>query len=89
MCSEIYTVHRDLLVAREVLSVGNFPIPNAHENDLGDCWNVKSRHEYKPEFGVRIYPDDWKWDNHEKDYPWREHDGDDRGYWRKGVWIDF
>ena len=59
-------------------------------SDEGDCWNVKSRHEYKPEFGVRIYADDWKWDNHEKDkYPWREHDGDGRGYWRKGVWIDF
>jgi hypothetical protein len=59
-------------------------------NDEGDCWHVKTRHEYKPEFGVRIYADDWKWgDNESKKYRWREHDGDGRGYYRKGVWIDF
>ncbi len=59
-------------------------------NDDGDCWHVKAKHEYKPEFGVRIYGDDWKWgDNDSKKYRWREHDGDDRGYWRKGAWIGF
>ena len=59
-------------------------------NEEGDCWHVKTKHEYKPEFGVRIYADDWKWSDNEKDkYRWREHDSDDRGYWRKGVWIGF
>ena len=57
-------------------------------NDDGDCWHVKTRHEYKPEFKVKVYPDNWKWaDTDEKRYRWREHDG--RGYWRQGVWIDF
>ena len=59
-------------------------------NDEGDCWHVKAKHEYKPEFGVRVYTDDWKWaDNEEKKYRWHEHDGDENGYWRKGVWIGF
>ena len=59
-------------------------------NDDGDCWHVKAKHEYKPEFGVRIYNDDWKWaDNDSKKYRWREHDGDGRGYWKKGAWIGF
>ena len=57
-------------------------------NDEGDCWHVKTRHEYKPEFKLRIQPDRWKWaDSDEKKYRWREHDG--RGYWSKGVWIEF
>lgn len=59
-------------------------------NDDGDCWHVKSKHEYKPEFGVRVYADDWTWgDSDSKRYRWREHEGDGRGYWRKGVWIEF
>ena len=59
-------------------------------NDEGDCWHVKSSHQYKPEFGVRVYGNDWKWaDNDSKKYRWREHDGDGRGYWRKGAWIGF
>jgi hypothetical protein len=59
-------------------------------NDEGDCWHVKAKHEYKPEFSVRVYNDDWKWtDNDSKKYRWREPEGDDRGYWRKGVWIGF
>lgn len=59
-------------------------------NDDGDCWHVKAKHEYKPEFRVRVYGDDWKWgDNDSKKYRWREHDGDNRGYWNKGAWIGF
>lgn len=59
-------------------------------NDEGECWHVKSKHEYKPEFGVRVYNDDWKWaDNDSKKYRWREHDGEGRGYWKKGIWLDF
>lgn len=59
-------------------------------NSDGDCWHVKKRHTYRPEFGLRVYPDSWKWSSHEhRKYRWREPDGDRRGYWRKGVWIDF
>ena len=39
---------------------------------------------YKPEHGVHIYADNWKWGEKEH-YKWREHEG--RGYWKKGVWI--
>lgn len=58
-------------------------------NDEGDCWHVKEKHEYRPEFKVRVYPDNWKWANsEEKNHRWREHEG--RGYWGKGgVWIGF
>ena len=30
-------------------------------NGEGDCWHVRERHVYRPEFGVRVYPDDWRW----------------------------
>jgi hypothetical protein len=55
-------------------------------NDEGDCWHTRSRVEYRPEFRLHVYPDSWKWHEHEK-YRWREHTG--RGYWRNGVWITF
>ena len=59
-------------------------------NEEGDCWHVKAKHDYRPEFGVRVYAEDWKWaDNDSKRYRWREHDGDGRGYWRKGIWLGF
>jgi hypothetical protein len=57
-------------------------------NEEGDCWHVKEKYEYKPEFGVHVYGDDWKWADADHDkYRWREHEG--RGYWNKGVWIGF
>jgi hypothetical protein len=57
-------------------------------NDEGDCWHVRARHEYRPEFGLHIYPDDWRWrDADARSYRWREHEG--RGYWRRGLWIGF
>ena len=57
-------------------------------NDEGDCWHIKTRHAYRPEFRVEIHPDNWKWEEREhKRYRWREHEG--RGYWRNGVWIQF
>jgi len=57
-------------------------------NRDGDCWHIKERHEYKPEFGIVVHPDNWQWSKHEgRKYRWREHEG--RGYWRKGVWIGF
>jgi hypothetical protein len=58
-------------------------------NEDGDCWRVKEQYEYKPEFKVRIYDDNWKWKDTEKDkYRWREA-GPKRGYYSRGVWIDF
>jgi hypothetical protein len=57
-------------------------------NREGDCWHVRVKHEYRPEFGVRVYPDNWRWAEHERErYRWREHEG--RGYWRDGAWIEF
>lgn len=57
-------------------------------DEEGDCWHVKERHEYRPEFKVRVYPDDWRWAESEgHKYRWREHEG--RGYWREGVWVEF
>ena len=56
-------------------------------NEEGDCWHVKEKYEYKPEFGLHVYGDDWKWSDENK-YRWREHEG--RGYWGpNGVWIEF
>jgi len=57
-------------------------------NKEGDCWHIKEHHAYKPEFGVVIHPDNWRWaegDAHR--FRWREHEG--RGYWRNGAWITF
>ena len=41
---------------------------------------------YKPEFGLTIYEDNWRW-NHGEHYRWREHSG--RGYWNHGAWVRF
>lgn len=58
-------------------------------NDEGDCWRVKEKYEYRPEFRLRIYDDNWVWPDHEKHkYRWRE-SRDGRGYWRQGVWVEF
>jgi hypothetical protein len=57
-------------------------------NEEGDCWHVRERHVYRHEFGVKVYPDDWRWaETESKRYRWREHEG--RGYWRNGIWIGF
>jgi hypothetical protein len=55
-------------------------------NEEGDCWHSKEKYDYRPEFGVHVYADDWKWNDDNK-YRWHEHEG--RGYWNKGVWIGF
>ncbi len=57
-------------------------------NDEGDCWHVKKRYHYRPEFRLEIHPDNWRWREHaDHRYHWREHEG--RGYWRNGIWIQF
>lgn len=55
-------------------------------NREGECWHVKGRFAYRPEFGVVVHPNRWKWGANEH-FVWREHEG--RGYWRNGVWITF
>ncbi len=55
-------------------------------NRDGECWHVKNRYAYKPEFGIVVHPNGWRWGVNER-YRWREHAG--RGYWRNGVWIRF
>ena len=55
-------------------------------NREGECWHVKARYAYHPEFGVVIHENNWRWGAGEK-YRWREHTG--RGYWRNGIWIRF
>ena len=52
----------------------------------GDCWHAKEHRDYRPEWGVAVHPDNWKWAANEK-YRWHEHEG--RGYWRDGVWVGF
>jgi hypothetical protein len=55
-------------------------------NDEGDCWHVHTEYHYRPEFGLVIHPDDWKWKEGDR-YHWREHEG--RGYWKGDTWTDF
>jgi uncharacterized membrane protein len=55
-------------------------------NAENECWHVKNHYTYKPEFGLTVHEDGWKWGDGEK-YTWREHEG--RGYWRNGVWVTF
>ena len=57
-------------------------------NRDGDCWHVKKHHDYHPEFSLQVFPDDWKWKEGEN-RRWREHDGEERGYWNGGVWMKF
>ena len=56
-------------------------------NAEGDCWRVKEKYDYRPDWGLTIYDDDWKWTDNKK-YRWRE-PGAGRGYWSKGVWVPF
>jgi hypothetical protein len=30
-------------------------------NDEGDCWHVRDRIEYRPDWRLRVYPDTWRW----------------------------
>ena len=61
-------------------------------NAANECWHVRHHYDYRPEWGLVIHPNNWRWDR-DRDYDrdahwrWREHRG--RGYWRDGVWIHF
>ena len=57
-------------------------------NEDGDCWRVKEQRNYEPSLKLRIMPDDWKWQENEKDrYRWRD-SGRGNGYYRQGVWVE-
>jgi hypothetical protein len=53
-------------------------------NNDGECWHIKGKFNYKPEHGVHVHPDSWKWAANEH-FKWHEHKG--HGYWHSGVWI--
>lgn len=55
-------------------------------NREGYCWHVRRPWAYRPEWGVVVHPNNWRWGPTEH-FVWREHPG--RGYWRNGVWITF
>ncbi|HEY4114213.1 MAG TPA: hypothetical protein VGM17_09155 [Rhizomicrobium sp.] len=55
-------------------------------NRDGVCWHVRGRADYRPEFGVVVHPNGWRWGPREH-YVFKEHRG--RGYWRNGVWVTF
>jgi hypothetical protein len=55
-------------------------------NDEGDCWRVRGRPDYRPEFRLRVHPDNWRWGRGEH-FRWRE-PGANHGYWRRGVWVE-
>jgi hypothetical protein len=80
------------LAAVAVLSVGSVALMSTAAsaavvcNQEGECWHTREAYDYKPEFGVAVHPDDWRWSDADH-YRWREHEG--RGYWRNGVWVTF
>jgi hypothetical protein len=55
-------------------------------NAEGECWHVRNNYAYRPEFGLVVHPDGWRWGAGDH-YVWREHRG--RGYWHNGVWVTF
>ena len=50
------------------------------------CWHTHHSYSYRPEFGVTVHPNNWRWGANDH-YSWHEHSG--RGYWRNGAWITF
>ena len=55
-------------------------------NAEGACWHARRAYAYKPEYGVVVHPDNWRWGERDH-YTWREHAG--RGYWHNGAWVRF
>ena len=72
------------------LSAATFISTNASAaivcNGEGDCWHTHTEFQYRPEFGLTVHPDGWKWKEGEK-HAWREHEG--KGYWKGGSWREF
>jgi hypothetical protein len=55
-------------------------------NGAGVCWHVRGHYAYRPEYGVVVHEDGWRWGPNDH-YRWREHAG--RGYWRDDRWVRF
>jgi len=55
-------------------------------NGEGECWHTHTAYNYRPEFGVVVHPDNWRWGATDN-YKWHEHRG--RGYWSHGAWVRF
>ena len=72
------------------MAISGSVVPTASEaivcNAENVCWHVRPHYNYRPEWGVVVHEDDWRWGPGDH-YTWREHRG--RGYWRNGVWIRF
>jgi len=55
-------------------------------NGAGYCWHTRTAYTYRPEWGITVHEDGWKWGAGER-YRWREHAG--RGYWDGRHWRRF
>lgn len=55
-------------------------------NAENQCWHTHGHYDYKPEFGVTVHPNNWRWGTTDH-YRWHEHRG--RGYWHNGAWVRF
>ncbi len=76
-----------VLAAVAALTAGTLPASALIAcNNLGECWHAREIYVYRPEFGITIHPDNWRWGRHDH-FRWREHPG--RGYWHNGIWITF
>jgi hypothetical protein len=80
------------LAAAAVISAGALAVMTADAsaavvcNAAGVCWHTHHAYAYRPEFGLAVHPDGWRWGAADH-YRWHEHHG--RGYWHNGVWITF
>jgi hypothetical protein len=80
------------LAAAAVVSAGALALMTASAsaavvcNANGVCWHTHHAYTYRPEFGLVVHPDGWRWGAGDH-YTWHEHHG--RGYWHNGVWITF
>ena len=80
------------LTAAAVITAGSVALMTATAsaaivcNQEGECWHTREAYDYRPEFGLTVHPDDWRWGAADH-YRWHEHEG--RGYWHNGAWITF
>lgn len=87
MSKALFIAAGALSVSAGALTVSTTPSEAAVVcNSDGDCWRVRGRPAYRPDFGLRVYGDDWRWRRGEN-YRWRD-SGRGHGYYRDGVWIN-
>ena len=81
------TISKALMIAAGALALSATASSSAVVcNSSGDCWKVRGKPSYyKPDHGVRIYGDSWRWKKGEN-YRWRSA-GRGPGYYRDGAWI--